>query len=211
MPRVNRCCVFYIGLIILKSMSSYQFRLIPQDPDSIAKVVELRKKAYGMKYQGQVELNGLNWNNEDQAGYHFGAYKGDQLISCLRLIEIKSARQFEATMEFPADHEFAMTPSFSLARAATDANFQSNSLNMRLRYEAYRFIKENFPNQQTYIYGTALAKSKRIDYLREIGYEVLIHQRAWKRFLFSGDSDIAIFRLPTVSLESALRKIETQI
>lgn len=186
---------------------SYSVRQIHLDSESIEQIIGLRKRAYSAKYQHTVDLSGLEWTSEDRNGYHFGAFDGDKLISCIRLVEIKSHQQFEATLEFPSDHEFSFVPSFSLARAATDSEFKSHNLNMALRAYAYRFVQQKFPSRETYIYGTALAQSKRLDCLRELGYEFHIHQRAWKRFLFSGSSDIAIFRLKTNALSSALEKL----
>ena len=192
-------------------MSSFEFRLIKPTFHSIEQIVKLRKKAYAEKYQQHVNLWGLEWNKEDQGGYHFGAFLNEQLISCIRLTEIKSPQQFESTLEFPSDHEFSYTPSFSLARAATESEFYSQSLNMELRKQAYRFIQRNFPNQQTYIYGTALAGSKRLLFLKELGYEIVIHQKPWARFLNSSGADIAIFRLSTQLLDQVLEKMQQTV
>lgn len=180
---------------------------ITPDEKAIAQIIELRKQAYAIKYKNNVDLSGLEWTSEDRNGYHFGAFDNDKLVSCLRLVEIKSHKQFELTLEFPSDHSFSLVPSFSLARAATKAEFRSHSINMALRSYVYCFIQQNFPECDTYIYGTALAQSKRLDFLRELGYEFHIHKIAWKRFLLSGEADIAIFRLPTSSLSLAINKL----
>ncbi len=188
-------------------MNSFRCQRIQVDSNAIEQIVGLRKKCYLEKYQNSVNLDGLHWNREDSQAYHFAVFQYDQMISCLRLTEVKSKEQFESTLEFPGNHEFAFTPCFSLARAATRFEFRTQSINMALRAFVYGFIKEHFSKQQTYIYGTALADSKRLSFLQELGYEILIHQRPWARFLSSSGNDIAIFRLPTEKIDQAIVRL----
>lgn len=190
-------------------MNTLRCQKVEVDSIAIEQIVGLRKKCYLEKYQDNVNLEGLNWNREDGKAHHFAAYQENKMISCLRLSKIESAQQFESTLEFPADHKFAFIPSFSLARAATLSEFSAQSINMSLRSFVYKFIKENFTEQETYIYGTALAGSKRLTFLEQLGYEVLIHQRPWGRFLSSSGRDVAIFRLPIQKLDQAIVRLRT--
>ncbi len=189
-------------------MRSFQFQKLNLDSAAINQIVELRKQAYQKKYQDFVRLSGLGWNDEDASGQHFGAFLNGQLISCLRLTEIKSNAQFERVLRYSENPSFIFTPSLALARAATHVEYLGLGINMALRAFVYRYIKQHLSKDHLYIYGTTLAESKRLQFLKDIDYEVIVHQQKWDSFLSSSDKPIAVFRLKMTNLDKALGKME---
>jgi len=180
---------------------NYQFRLI--DSQLQDQIVKLRKEVFQRKYGTLVDVKGLEWNRTDQFGTHIAAYNQDELVSILRLSYIDTADTFEKLLQFPPDHPFSNYPSFCLSRAATSPAVEGKNLNMALRLLAFRLVLKS-PKPSQFIYGTTMANSKRIQMLKDLGYEVEIHKNAWRGYLSSGDKPIAIFRLPREKLSDAI-------
>lgn len=185
----------------------FEFSKLNPDTDTIAEIVKLRREQFKDRFGTAVDLDGLNWNRTDAASIHFGSKHKGRLISVLRLTQIESKEIFGITLQFPPDDPFVTIPCYALARAATAKEFKGFELNMQLRIASFRYVLAHQNNCQ-YIYGTALMTSKRIDFLKSIGYELLIHQQPWKGYLSSGDVPIGIFRIEVARLASAISMIE---
>ncbi len=170
-------------------------------------IVELRKNAFSSKYGSNVDTRGLEWDQNDANGIHFGALRSGELISLLRLTYHIRPEGFDLLLQFPATHEFSELPCFCLTRAATKVIEKNQSLNMNLRLAAYRHIKAN-PKQATAIFGTAIGNSKRIDFLKNLGYEFITNDRPWQGYLKSGNNSVSIFKMPLSKLEIAINKLE---
>lgn len=185
----------------------YKFRLI--DSSYQKKIVRLRKQVFQKKYGSLVDLSGLEWNRTDQYGTHIAAFNQDELISILRLSYIDTAETFERLLQFSPQDPFSSYPSFCLSRAATATEVAGQNVNMALRLIAYQLIK-NSPRPAEFVYGTAMADSKRIQTLKDLGYEVMFHEKAWRGYLNSDNKLIAVFRLPISKLNNAIASLSSR-
>jgi hypothetical protein len=177
------------------------------------KLSALRKQAYLPKFGDRLRDEALLWNLHDEASFHFGAYVGENLVSTIRLSRIETKEQFETVLQISGDDAFASLPCWALSRAATDPHFFGQSLNMRLRTEAYRFIlsRQTTTSLEQYVYGTALANSARIEFLRLVGYEIEAGRSRWNGYVAAESHEIVNFRIPLSKLESAIQTIDQSL
>ncbi len=172
-------------------------------------IVKLRKSEFHSKFQSDVDVQGLEWNRNDAASTHFGAWSGEgKLISILRLTMIETAYVFEANMMFPANDPFSELPCGLLARAATASECRGKNLGMALRTMAYaQWLSEE---KGCYLYGTALARSSRLPMLAALGYEMKTNPAPWMGYLKSKDEPVAVFRISREILAREIPRLKRQ-
>lgn len=178
--------------------------------DSVqAAIVNLRKSEFHSKFQSDVDVQGLEWNRNDAASTHFGAWSGDgKLASILRLTNVETPGVFEANMMFPADDLFSEVPCGLLARAATASGCRGKNLGMALRTMAYgNWLAEG---KARYLFGTALARSSRLPMLAALGYEFKTNPKPWMGYLKSKDEAISIFRISRETLARELPRLQRE-
>lgn len=156
-------------------------------------IVSLRKLAFGDKFAGDIDLQGLEWNQTDSESIHFGIRDGAKIISTLRLTNISDPKKFENVMLVPATDAFAVVPCGVLARAATHPDFRGRDLGMALRMKAYEYWLAN--STASHLFGTAFANSVRLEKLRSWGYEFATNEDGWSGYLKSNGRDVAVFRI----------------
>ncbi len=183
-------------------------RIIRSDSVQTA-IVNLRKSEFHSKFQSDVDVQGLEWNRNDAASTHFGAWSGgDKLVSILRLTTIETPGIFEANMMFPADDTFSVLPCGLLARAATASECRGKNLGMALRTMAYaHWLAEG---KGRYLYGTALARSSRLPMLAALGYEFKTNPAPWLGYLKSKDEPVSIFRISRETLARELPRLKKE-
>jgi hypothetical protein len=188
-------------------MESFRFDCLDHSDSSRAAIVDLRRIAFQRKFASQIDLAGLEWNQTDAESVHFGVWNEGALVSTLRLTQIEDARRFEDILLFPGTDAFADVPCAVLARAATDAKFVGLNLGMKLRVTAYEYWLSNAPVTARYIFGTALADSKRLETLRSWGYEFAQNEKPWAGHLKS-KGDVAVFRMERSKLKLILAELK---
>lgn len=191
-------------------LASVIFKKLLLTEELKSEIAELRQRSYDLRYSSLVLPDGLAWNLHDDDSYHFGAFANDQLVSTIRLTRVATDRRFQSMLQFPAEHPFSVIPCYVLSRAATAASQHGNALNMRLRAEVFRFLV-SLNQPQEFLYGAALSNSKRLQFLRELGYEILEHEHTWQGYLDSSNSKPTIFRIPFSQLPTAIAFIESSI
>lgn len=173
-------------------------------------LTELREKAYLPKFGQRLRNGAFLWNRHDDESFHFGAYLEHELISTIRLTRVESQELFETLLQLSGAHPFASLPCWVLSRAATAPNYLGRSINMQLRAEAYRFLlsRRRPDAAEKFVYGTALANSQRLSFLRSLGYEIQDGQSRWEGYISADPSEVKIFRLPLDKIESAVTIID---
>jgi hypothetical protein len=173
-------------------------------------IAALRQHSYNLRFNSQVTADGLSWNLHDDDSFHFGALVGDRLVSTVRLTRVATAVRFESMLQFPATDPFSTIPCFVLSRAATAESHQGNALNMKLRAEVFRYLADlNQPD--LFLYGAALSNSKRLLFLEELGYEILVHDKQWQGYLASTESKPTVFKISLSRLPAAIEILESSI
>lgn len=173
-------------------------------------VVELRQQAYDLRFNSQVTPDGLNWNLHDDDSFHFGALFGERLVSTVRLTRVATVGRFESMLQFPATDPFSAVPCYVLSRAATAESHKGRELNMQLRAEVFRFLV-GLNQPDLFLYGAALSNSKRLLFLEELGYEILVHEKQWQGYLASTESKPTVFKISLARLPAAIAILESSI
>lgn len=191
--------------------SAIEIRKLSLDKETIRKIVDLRKQLFVQRFGSAVDSSGLEFNQCDLESLHWGAFFDDEMVSTLRLTRIETKQRFQDNFLFDAEDPFVRLPCFALARAATSAKFTGQSLSMILRAEVYRHILSEAKGEG-YVYGTALSGSKRLQFLKSLGYEVMLNPKPWSGFLKSDSlkesPPPALFRIEVERLSDAIRMIE---
>jgi hypothetical protein len=173
-------------------------------------IAALRQHSYNLRFNSQVASDGLSWNLHDDDSFHFGALVGDQLVSTVRLTRVSTAVRFESMLQFPTSDPFSSIPCYVLSRAATAESHQGNALHMQLRAEVFRFLV-GLNQPDLFLYGAALSNSKRLLFLEELGYEILVHENQWKGYLASTESKPTVFKISLSRLPAAIAILESSI
>lgn len=170
-------------------------------------IAALRQASYDKKFGIRVTSDGLKWNLHDDESFHFGAFQNEKLISTLRLTRVETKARFESMLQYSSDNPFSSVPCYVLSRAATIESMSGQTINMQLRVLAFQFlISHGSPNE--FLYGTALADSRRLKFLEELGYEMQFHTEPWKGYLDSSQKGAAVFRISIARLPSAILTIQ---
>ncbi len=173
-------------------------------------IAALRQHSYDLRFSSRVSPDGLSWNLHDDDSYHFGALEGERLVSTVRLTRVSTAERFESMLQYPAKDPFAMIPCYVLSRAATADSHQKSGLNMKLRAEVFRYLA-SLNQPKDFLYGAALSSSKRLQFLKKLGYEIVVHENPWQGYLSSTNANPAVFRISFSRLPAAIAIIESSI
>jgi hypothetical protein len=205
----------------MTNKSAYETTRLLVTEATQAAIVQLRSLAYAPKFADRLRNEALLWNRHDDESFHFGAYAGSKLVSTIRLTFVEKPEMFETIMQLSSSDSFASLPCWVLSRAATAPEHRGQSVNMKLRCEAYRFIlarerrvgrsaitEDSKALLPKYVFGTALKDSRRISFLQSIGYEFLPGQQNWDGYISALADEVLAFRLAIEKLESALLMID---
>lgn len=170
----------------------------------------LRQKSYNLRFGSRVAFNGLKWNPHDDDSFHFGAMVDEQLVSTVRLTRVSTNGRFETMLQFPAAEAFSKVPCYVLSRAATAEDFLGRALNMALRVKVFHFLV-NLNQPDELLFGAAIADSRRLSFLSQLGYEVLKHDHPWRGYLDAADKKAAIFKIRLACLPKAIATLEESL
>lgn len=189
--------------------SSIRISKIQITENTIAQIVALRHKAYLWKFGQKIGSATFSWTELDALSLHFGAFNGDRLISTIRLSKFISETQFQRILMYPFDDPFSQIPSWACSKAATALDWRGISLNMILRMEVLCYLssKTNFTKSEMFLYGTAKHSSRRLKYMKELGYEFVPGKIDWTGYIPASKATVTVFRLHSSQCEAAIGKI----
>ena len=176
-------------------------------------ICQLRYDAFSIQHGPSAAADAAKWNYHDDDSFHFGTMEENRLastptlISVARLTRVASDSRFELMLQFSSSDPFSVMPCYVLSRLATAPDKSGNGHSMKLRGEVFRFLV-NLGQPHEYLYGTTLADSKRLQFLSNLGYELLIHEGAWKGYLTSADRKPVIYRIPIGRMREAISVID---
>jgi len=131
-------------------------------------ILNLRHEAYIENYGNTFDKNGIKWNSVDERSIHFGFFKDDKLVSCLRLTISNDTRDF--TQILLIDPPTNMNGPFGfLARAATLKGSRGLQYHTCLRAAALKLCIDQ--NVQS-VWGALPTTALRLPQLSELNYNV---------------------------------------
>ncbi|MBL7555729.1 MAG: hypothetical protein JNM24_07890 [Bdellovibrionaceae bacterium] len=158
--------------------------------DSTGEIENLRRQEYAKASGYTLNLNTLRWSASDSQSFVMVAKDGDTIISTMRGEIITDASLMEKKLECPWDFPLALQlPTLLLSRAATAKSYQSQGLNLILRYQ---FLKMAQHYQIPMVIGTFVSGSPRQNTLLAMGYQFFENTLGWQQSTYRSHRPVIV-------------------
>ncbi len=161
----------------------------------------LRKQEYAGAQGYSLDLNTLNWKISDDESFVMIAKQNGNIISTMRGEVIQDQSVLEKKLECSWDFTCPLEmPVLLLSRAATLRSYQSQGLNLILRYW---FLKLAVLYKIPLVLGTFVEGSPRQKTLLAMGYKYFENKLGWQQSTYRSHRPVIVAALP---LETALKQ-----
>lgn len=160
---------------------------------SAAPAINLLRTAEYAKAGGfRVDPKVIEWNASDDESFILVIRDGGKIIATMRAELADNVAIVEKKLECPWSFGDLDFPVLLLSKAATDSSIRGKGLNTVLRYWSFRLAQHW---GVSYVVGTFVEGSPRINAMREMGYEFFRNELGWFQLDYQSSRPVLVAKL----------------